>query len=241
MGIKIEDCVGQKFNRLTVLSVFSRGYTNSTGRWVPGRLLVQCDCGTVKSVAASLVTSGGTKSCGCLAREATISRNTTHGLRKDPLYQTWADIRRRMLNPTDKNYPMYGGRNLKLEPEWVDNFAAFHAWVIENLGPKPSKKHSLDRADNDLGYLKGNLRWATPIEQGNNRRDNRMLTFRGLTATMKQQCEVLGLAYRTVIKRLIRGWSEERALSTPTNLHPQRRHPRTSRSLKEQPNQGEAR
>ena len=216
MRTPIEDRVGQKFNKLTVLSVFSRGYKDSEGKLIRPRLLCQCECGAIKDIGACGVISGGTKSCGCLSHDVTVGRNTTHGMRKDPLYQTWVDIRRRMLDPTNKNYPMYGGRHLKLEPEWADDFAAFHAWIAENLGPKPSPKHSLDRAKNDLGYLKGNLRWATPVEQGNNRRDNRMMTFRGVTATMKQQCGMLGLAYRTVMKRLSRGWSEERALSTPT-------------------------
>jgi hypothetical protein len=90
----------------------------------------------------------------------------THGLSKTPEYKCWQQIKARCLNSNHSAYPDYGGRGIGMDELWVNDFEAFYAHV----GPRPSKAHSLDRKDNNLGYVVGNVRWGTWEEQANNRR-----------------------------------------------------------------------
>ena len=130
---------------------------------------------------------------------------TKHGWSQLPEYKCWQQIKQRCLNPDHRQYPNYGGRGIDVHVPWVDNFEAFFAYV----GPRPSPEHSLDRRENNKGYVPGNLRWATPEEQNRNRRayktatptapldSSRVTNFRhGLThlpeyktwASMKDRC-----------------------------------------------------
>ena len=93
----------------------------------------------------------------------------THGMSGTPEWQAWLNMKRRILYPQHPLYPSYGGRGLTMEPEWIDSFEAFYAEV----GPRPGPGYSLDRIDNDLGYVRGNVRWATWVEQNNNRKHGR--------------------------------------------------------------------
>lgn len=80
-------------------------------------------------------------------------------------YLTWQTIRNRCLNPRYKDFARYGGRGIGIAPEWADDFATFFAHV----GRRPVGKTILDRIDNRLGYVPGNVRWADGVEQTRNR------------------------------------------------------------------------
>lgn len=88
-----------------------------------------------------------------------------HGKWNAPEWRTWAHMKERCLNPNNHAYARYGGRGITIYRPWVDSFEAFFAHV----GPKPGPEYSLDRIDNDGNYEPGNVRWATPREQGANR------------------------------------------------------------------------
>lgn len=129
-------------------------------------------------------------------------------------YKIWGAVKRRVFVPTHKDYPNYGGRGITMCQEWADDFMAFY----NHVGPRPSKEHSLERADNEKGYEPGNVTWQTIKVQANNSRGNHLITRNGVTLTMVQWCEKLNLNYHNVSLRInIQGWSEDRALSTPTN------------------------
>jgi hypothetical protein len=85
---------------------------------------------------------------------------------KTPEYQCWAGIKDRCTNPNCADYPDWGGRGIGIASEWRNDFAAF----LFHIGPRPSPRHSIDRIDNDLGYVPGNVRWGTPSQQIANRR-----------------------------------------------------------------------
>jgi hypothetical protein len=75
---------------------------------------------------------------------------------------------------SNKKFKNYHGRSIKFLFPDVETAAR---WIQENLGERPTKKHSIDRIDNDGHYEPGNLRWATAREQIRNRRASRKTEF----------------------------------------------------------------
>jgi hypothetical protein len=92
-----------------------------------------------------------------------------------PLYSAWNAMRKRCFGKQTRAYPRYGGRGIKIAPEW-DNFWTF----VSDMGPRPAGS-SLDRINNDGNYEPGNCRWATPKQQSNNKRHwkTRLIAFDG--------------------------------------------------------------
>lgn len=133
-----------------------------------------------------------------------------HGLRKDPLYDAWRGIKERCTNAKSTSFVNYGGRGISMWPEWASSPAAF----ARDVGPRPSPGHTLDRIDNDRGYEPGNVRWATSAEQRRNSRHLHLITRNGVTKCAFDWATDFGIAYRTLLARLARGWSEDRALTT---------------------------
>ncbi len=157
MRITVPEMVGRRYGRLTVLAVESRG----TG----AKIAVLCDCGTNKSVRASHVQGGLTKSCGCYMRQMTKEKNTTHGQCRTKEYDAWCGMKRRCYKEIDKNYKNYGGRGITVCERWRHSFEAF----LEDMGPRPAK-HSIERVDVNGNYEPSNCRWATHKEQMHNTR-----------------------------------------------------------------------
>lgn len=118
----------------------------------------------------------------------------------------------RCNNPRSKKYPRYGGRGITVCGRWLRG--GFRVFVAD-MGPRPSPKHSLDRIDNDGPYSPENCRWATMTQQQRNTMRNRLLAFQGQTMPMSEWAERLGMNPKVLRNRLTRGWSVDRALSTP--------------------------
>lgn len=104
-----------------------------------------------------------------------MDRRVKHGMGgrsgRPPEYLVWCKMRQRCDSTTDKNYPNYGGRGIKVCQPWYD-FAAFYA----DMGPRPTPAHTIERVDNDRGYEPGNCVWATRSVQIKNRRPRKAAT-----------------------------------------------------------------
>lgn len=142
--------------------------------------------------------------------EAARAVTTTHGQSRTTEYRIWLQMRARCGNPNHANYARYGGRGIKVCQRWENSFEAF----LEDMGPRPSSNHSLDRVNNNKGYGPDNCAWALPSEQANNRRTNSNLTFEGRTQTIAQWAAELGISQHTLRRRLEEGWSVAVALTT---------------------------
>lgn len=128
-----------------------------------------------------------------------------------PEYEAWRSIKRRCLSPTAKHYEDYGGRGITICPKWRDSFPAF----LRDVGYRPGPKYSIDRINNNGNYEPGNVRWATRCEQMRNTRVNHLLTANGVTLTVTEWAEKLGVTPATLFARIRTGWPIELTLSTP--------------------------
>lgn len=118
--------------------------------------------------------------------------------RTNRLYGIWKGVRRRCgLLGHRAGAGDYIARGVVMDPDWANSFSDFAAAV----GEPPSSKHQLDRIDNDVGYVPGNIRWATPEENGNNRSDNVVIEMYGKRQTLQQWCDEFGVPRGTVSAR----------------------------------------
>lgn len=161
------DLMCQKFGRLRVVGDIEER-DDGCLQW-----LCHCDCGNDLVARSRDLRSGNTKSCGCLKMDLTRVRFTTHGYCKEGKpnqeYTTWKGMRQRCNDPNADNYPRYGGRGISVCARWSD-FSLF----LADMGPRPEGT-SIDRINNDGNYEPGNCRWATAVEQQNNRRKTNVM------------------------------------------------------------------
>lgn len=200
------ELVGQRFGRLTVLGEAERYRPNTRGslrRW-----LCRCDCGAERVVFQNALTSGVTVSCGCYNKEAVIRAGTKHGGFRSPEYGPWNKMLDRCRNPNSNAYANYGGRGIRVCEKWL-SFEGF----LEDMGPRPTRRHQLDRIDVNGDYCKANCRWATPDLQMRNTRRNRLFTHEGMTLTLMDWAKIYGIHYNTLAARLNLGIPIEEALT----------------------------
>ena len=195
------DLTGQRFGSLTVIEEVGR----NDHRAVTWRCA--CDCGKERVVRGSDLARGTVSSCGCM------NPQRTHGQYGTPLWDRWKSMLERTTNPDASGYANYGGRGVAVCERWqtFEHFA-----TDMRLGFSPEL--TLERVDVNGGYEPGNCRWATRTEQARNKRNNHVVTFRGLTMPVVAWAELLGLKASTVRCRLNRyGWSADRALTVGAN------------------------
>jgi hypothetical protein len=156
-----------------------------------------CKCGNIVNVKSSSLSTGNTRSCGCLQKEVVAKLCYKHGGNGTPEFATW----QAMLARCRSSNPIYGGRGIKVCDRWVNNFENF----LADMGKKPTPKHSIDRINSNGDYTPENCRWATAKEQLNNTNRNVKVSYLGKTLSIAQWAEYLGINERTLRNRYNRG------------------------------------
>lgn len=203
------DLIGQKFGRLTVLR-----FVDQT-KFRHSRWLCKCDCGIEKIIVAYDLKNGHTKSCGCLQKEQLRIATTTHGHSKNGkmslTYKTWTGMMQRCSYVGHNQYEDYGGRGITVCKRW-SKFINF----LMDMGERPGKGYQIDRINNNKGYSKNNCQWVTPKQNSRNKRNNRLITYKGKTQCLAEWAEQFDIDYYTLKWRLNNGWSIEKTLTTPS-------------------------
>lgn len=199
MPRRLPDLRDQKFGRLTVIGKGEPRKGRST--W-----LCACECGTHVVIEHTNLNRTHTKSCGCWKRE----QQTRHGMHDSPEYHTWESMWYRCTNPNAKFWHIYGGKGVRVCDRWRD-FPSFY----DDMGPRPTLQHSIERVRSSGNYEPGNCKWATPTEQSNNTSRNIYIEHQGETLTTAQWARKLNLNVNTLRNRIKRGWTLDRALVKP--------------------------
>lgn len=196
------DFVGKTFGRLYAQSSFRKN----------GFLYIHCICccGNEKDVRSDSLFNGRTISCGCYHIDVVTDLKRKHGMSNKNIYNVWASMIQRCENENDKHFKYYGGRGIKVCPEWHD-FEVFYNWAINN---GYLENLTLDRINNDGNYEPCNCRWVSKKVQANNTRRNRYIEYNGETHTIAEWSRILNIPYDKLRGRITRGWSIEKALFT---------------------------
>lgn len=196
------DLTGRVFGRLTVVA--DLGSRNQRRVWE-----CVCECGNRIQAITCNLTRDHTTSCGCVRRERISAAHLKHGKTGSRVHRIWQNMLNRCKNPNVPCYPNYGGRGIKVCERWksFENFLA-------DMG-EPGPEMSIDRIDVNGDYEPLNCRWATAIVQQSNTRKNRFLTHNGKTQTVSTWAREVGINPTRIALRLAKGWSVEKALTTP--------------------------
>jgi hypothetical protein len=185
---------------------------------VGGRWLFECQCQICSKVSLIRVSDIEKELYkGCLLCRP--KKRKDNAVKRHPLYPTWSNIKARTLKKSNHNYHLYGGRGIKMEESWLQDFWKFVKDIEGTLGVKPSLSYSLDRIDNNIGYFVHNLRWATTKEQAQNRRGSpprrRFVDFEGKKIGLRELSELLMVPLNLVVSSYInQGWRNSNQFTT---------------------------
>lgn len=197
---------GDRFGRLVALQ------PEAGEKWA-----YRCDCGSAFSAFRRNVEKGLTRSCGCLRREVSRAKNLTHGQtaggRTSPTMKAWSHAKARCYTRSNKSFPDYGARGIRMCDRWRESFSAF----LADMGECPPGL-TLDRIDMNGHYEPGNCRWADRKVQNRNKRNVHMVEVDGEPMSLPEAAEMAGLDYQAtyhLIVRRGRSFAEARAALGP--------------------------
>ncbi len=205
MSAKAINVLGKRFGVVLVAERY--GSDKSGALWK-----CLCDCGVVFISHGHTLVSGRRKSCGCESKKRTTQMgqaNKRHGMSGTTEYNIWLSMRARCSNPKSISYPAYGAKGISVCERWENSFDAFY----EDMGARPSKRHSIDRIDGAKGYTPENCRWASLEEQARNKRTTHKIEWDGEQHTLTELIQKVGIPEQTVYGRIRAGASIMQALT----------------------------
>ena len=200
--MSIVDLTGQRFGKLVAVSRTRDRSLRKT------RYQCICDCGATTIVDHSNLRIA--KSCGCHRLQVLKTVNITHGLSHTQAWNSWKAMLERCCVETSKDFKKYGARGITVCVRWRESFETF----LVDMGERPPQT-SIERVNNNGNYEPGNCVWGTPIQQGNNKRNNRFIEYAGKRQTSAQWAREIGISQNRLLWRL-KNWTLPRALTAPT-------------------------
>lgn len=222
--------IGEKIGRLTIIEeVPERSSDNRR------MVKCKCDCGNYAVVRLYEILRKRTTSCGCM-RGTKDGEPTRHGTR---LYDVWKGMRARCSNPNHTGYSYYGGRGIKICPEW-DDYVAFKKWAFTHGYDKdaPKGKCTLERIDSNKDYEPDNCKWVSMAEQNNNKRNSFKIKYKSETHTLSEWSKITGVPWGTIRNRYLAGYpldevfSHEKVIQRKESSLVKRQIPYTKNELK---------
>lgn len=183
------DYTGTRFGRLLAIE-YKR--ENKKSYW-----LCECECGEQKWILRDSLSSGKSKSCGCLRKQIVSELKTANTYKHKRLYRIWLSMRDRCNNKNNGSYRRYGFRGIKVDSVW-DNFDNFYEWSMNN---GYNDELSIDRVNNNKGYSPDNCRWVDNFVQANNTINNVFVEIEGKILTLAQQAKKYGIPYAAIYYR----------------------------------------
>ena len=168
-------------------------------------------CGTIHLVSRTHLRQGASTKCiDCYKLKMKQNpNNTTHGMSETREYRIWKSMKKRINNPSGRDAKNY--RGIKMSKEW-NSFENFY----RDMGkiPEDGIRYSIGRIDNNGHYCKENCRWETDIQQANNTRRNKYITYKGETMSMADWARKLNINYYKLRGRLTSyGWSVKKSFN----------------------------
>lgn len=194
----MKSLVGQRFGSLVV-----RNYGPVVGR--QHLYVCVCDCGETITVCRVELVEGRMISCGCGRRpktDAAVSQKSICA----PEYSVWTGMKSRC-----KLDHSYQSRGIHVCERWATSFENF----LQDMGPRPSKDHSIARINTDGDYRPSNCRWSTVAERSVNRSNTAYLEVDGQRRPLVDLAKENGISPLLVRARLRSGWTAEMALLRP--------------------------
>lgn len=225
---KTDDMIGRKFGHLTVIA-FAGSRRRRDGEkyreWV-----CECDCPEHNRIVVKTdnLTSLKVTDCGCMNKRRIFARqynmDTTEGILKNsPEYQALSvpdqykvykrigDILRKMKQRCyDKDshaYNRYGGKGVEICDEWNNEYTGLGNFICWSLQNGYRDDLSIDRLDSNGDYCPKNCRWATDLEQANNKTNNHWIYDGKEWLTMAEFERKYNRVAGYFITRYDRGWS----------------------------------
>ncbi len=205
------DLTGKTFGRITAIAFHSRVPKTGAAIW-----RVRCDCGKEFEAKQNNLSTGHTKSCGCLKIEkATLNKSGFkhgHGAgARTPEFNTWVGMKQRCHNPKANGYIYYGARGIKVCQRWMHSFENF----LADMGKRPNSEHTIERKDTDGDYTPENCIWVNAFDQQSNKGNNVRICIGGKDLTIAQWERETGMTHGRIYSRIRNGWNPVDAVLTP--------------------------